>query len=301
MPRHSHVHATPPPSFPLSCASAVHWGTEELTHAGIEEPRLNAELLLAHTLSLHRSELIGVRERLVRAGEWDAFCSLVVRRASHEPTQYLTGETEFMGFRLLVQPGVLIPRPETEHIVEEAERLVSALGSTGLRVLDLGTGTGNIAIALAARIPNIHVDALEISPEAISIARRNVELHGLAERITLIEGDCFRDNWFDPANRYDLIVSNPPYISVEEFGLLPREVNIFEPPAATTDYGDGLSFYRRIALLGKSLLAERGAIVVEIAYNQGMSVPAIFTDAGFGAVRTTLDYARHPRVVTAAP
>ncbi len=301
MPRNPHVHASPPPSFPLSCASAVHWGTEELTHAGIEEPRLNAELLLAHTLALHRSELIGVRERLVRAGEWDAFCGLVVRRASHEPTQYLTGETEFMGLRLFVQPGVLIPRPETEHVVEEAERLLTAMGKDALRVLDLGTGTGNIALALAARVPNSHVDAIEISGEALSIARRNVDLHTLAERVTLIEGDCFRDNWLASGARYDLIVSNPPYISVEEFGLLPREVNIFEPPAATTDYGDGLSFYRRIALLGKSLLTGRGAIVVEIAYNQGMSVPAIFTEAGFGAVRTSLDYARHPRVVTAAP
>ncbi len=299
MPRSPGGHKTPLPQFPLDCASAVRWGTQELTHAGIDEPRLNAELLLAHSLALQRSRLVALKERVIRPEEWDTFCGMIERRSAHEPAQYITGETEFMGLRIIVQPGVLIPRPETEHVVEEAERALASMHVPSPRVLDIGTGTGNIAVALAARLPALRADALDSSRDAILLARQNVDLHKLGERITLIEGDCFRDDWYDPAARYHAIVANPPYISVEEFGLLPREINVFEPPAATTDYGDGLSFYRRIAMLGRSMLAERGAIVVEIAYNQGMSVRAIFTEAGYGAVRTVADYAGHPRVVVA--
>lgn len=267
---------------------------DHLRSLGFDEARLHAELLLAHVLGLPRIGLYLNFDRPLTAEETDHFKKLFRRRLNHEPLQYILGETEFMGLRIVVDPRVLIPRPETELLVERALAFAAGLSGGPIAILDVGTGSGNIAVALAHRLRSASVTALDVSADALRVAGGNVERH-VPGRVELVTGDLFSDVL--PQRTFDLVVSNPPYIPLEEFPRLQPEVRNFEPRLATTDEGDGLRFHRRLVHLAWNFLKPGGAFMVEIGFGQAGAVSVLFSDAGFTGVDVTPDYAGIDRVV----
>jgi release factor glutamine methyltransferase len=282
-----------------SSAAILRSGCAYLEGKGIDEFSLNAELLLCDILRSSRAALRLDPSRQLTQTEIQRYRDFLLRRAAHEPLQYILGETEFYGDRIRLSPEVLIPRPDTELLVETVLELFGDRRGTPLVLLDLGTGSGNIAIALAKRLPRTTIDAVDISRSALAVAEENVRHHRLERQITLIQADLSRFRPEDDARRYDAIVSNPPYISEAEYRLLQPEVREFEPAVALTDHADGLTFYRAIAALGRTLLTPAGAIVLEIAYNQGEKVKDILQKAGYSSMRILKDYNGNDRVVHA--
>jgi release factor glutamine methyltransferase len=271
----------------------INWGTEYFASKGIESARLNIELLLSHLLSCSRIQLYTNFDRPLTPADLAALKKLVQRRIAHEPLQYILGATSFLGYELRVDTRALIPRPETELLIEEIVH--DASQHPRRSYLDIGTGSGNIPIAIAKRVPDALVDSVDISADALALAAINVRAHRLEERCALVQGDVMSARWAPPRANYDVIVSNPPYISQYEFAELAPEIRHFEPAIATTDNADGLSFYNRIADVGTRFLAEGGKIIVEIAYNQLNDVTAIFSGRGFGRIDVRRDYAAIPR------
>lgn len=268
--------------------------TAQLTAAGLPEARFEAELLLAHLLGGGRQALYHDPQRRLRLATARAFGLAVGRRARREPLQYIIGQQEFWGLAFAVSPEVLIPRPETEHLVEVA---LERLPEDGARVLDLGTGSGCIAVALAAARPALTITATDQSRAAVAIARGNARHHGLATRIAFKPGDLF----FPVAGaRFDLIVSNPPYIPAAEIDRLQPEVR-FEPRAALAGGPDGLDFYRRVLSEARNYLTPTGAIVIEIGSGQAPTVTALANEHGYGVLTVRTDLAGIPRVLVLAP
>ena len=268
----------------------LRWTTDYFAEKGIDNPRLDAELLLAHVLELDRVGLYLNFERPLNAVELDAIRPLVKRRGQREPLQYLLGQTEFWSLPIEVSPEVLIPRADTEILVEEA--LNRADADTG-ELLDVGTGSGAIAVSLASELVDWQVTALDISPAALKIARRNAEKNGVAGRLQFLHADLVSL----PQQQYDLIVSNPPYISQSEWDDLMPEVRCFEPKAALLAEEEGLVCYRRLAEQAKDRLKPNGWLLVEIGYRQAEAVQQLFVAAGLQDVFVRDDYAGQPRVV----
>jgi release factor glutamine methyltransferase len=274
----------------------IEWATGYLAERGFEESRLHVELLLGHVLKLPRLNLYLQFDRILEASELSMFKQLFRRRVSHEPLQYILGETEFMGLSIHVDPTVLIPRPETELLVEKALACVGSAGLDSPHILDVGTGSANIAIALAHFLPSATILALDVSPESLATASANIGRHGFSN-IELLRLDILTET---PGNQqFDLIVSNPPYISIEEFPTLQEEVRRYEPGIATTDGGDGLAFHRRLAELGRSHLRVRGWLVVEIGHGQADAVRDLMLAAGLADVEVTSDFSQIPRIAAA--
>jgi release factor glutamine methyltransferase len=269
-----------------------------------ESPRTNAELLLGHALGLSRIDLYLQHDRPVTDEERERMRELLTRRLSHEPPQYITGETEFYGIPLRVTPGVPIPRPETEIVVEKAIEIAKRLArkrsdETVTRILDIGTGTGNIALALAAQLPKAVVEATDTSEEVLGLALENATRAGLADRVHPRHWDVFSDRIPSALHPpYCLVVSNPPYVADGEFDKLPREVRDFEPKSAFAGGEEGLRFYRRFAELAGRLLVEDGALVVEIGETQGETVEKILRGA-FEQTRVFPDLSGADRVIVA--
>jgi release factor glutamine methyltransferase len=300
----------------------ITWSANHLQEKKIDEPRLTVELMLAHALSMKRIQLYVNFDKPLKPEELAAFKSLFKRRLSREPVQYILGETEFMGLRFAVDPRVLIPRPETEILVEETIRLCKELRGPGVPVtlLDVGTGSGCIAVSCAKLIEGACVSAVDASPVALDAARANAERNGVS--VEFAHADIFNDEIFCPdtgeaavhepraaaaspdmrratPGAYDAIVSNPPYISRDVYETLQPEITDFEPRCAETDEGDGLSFYRRLAVVGKTLLVKDGFMAVEHAYDQQDDVMGIFSGAGWQTVIPLKDYSGNPRCVIA--
>lgn len=272
-------------------------GSDLLKENGVEESQVIAELLLAHILNCRRHDLHRLRNDSVPAEICRQFDSLIQRASSHEPVQYITGEIEFMGMSILVDRRVLIPRPETEILVEEVIRIVKDRVAPP-RILEIGTGSGNIAVALAKFLPEALIETIDTDGNALEIARKNILRHKVESTVFPSKFDIFSDSGM-PESTFDIIVSNPPYISYKEYHALPSNVRQFEPMIALTDSGDGLTFYRRIAEVSKSLSTPGGIVVVEIAYNQANDVRQIFLGAGFVAINLTRDFNGIERVLTA--
>ncbi len=215
----------------------------------ITNPRLNAEMLIADTLQTERINLYLDFEKPLTEAELDDFREKVKRRMKHEPLQYILGEAHFYGRKFKVNPSVLIPRPETELLVEKT---LEAAGNKKLetpKILEIGTGSGCISISIAAHI-NCSIDAIDINPDAINTANSNSHINGTESRINFFVSDFIKqDLHFD---KYDIVISNPPYIPADEFNTLAREINAYEPKNALTDNSDGLEFYRRIFTLYNS-------------------------------------------------
>lgn len=276
--------------------SLLQWATRYLADQGFDEPRLHVELLLARVLLCSRLQLYTNFDRRMTGEELARFKALLKRRLAHEPLQYILGETEFMGIRLAVDRRVLIPRPETELLVEKALEAMKSMDKPDVHVLDIGTGSGNIAIALATFEPRARVAAIDVSDEALQVAETNAHNNGI-ETIEFCRASVFQE--FLPERTFDVIVSNPPYISRREFSLLQPEIREYEPRVATTDDADGLTVIRRVADVAARRLHNDGFLFLEIAYNQSADATEIAERAGLHDVRVATDFAGHPRIVSA--
>ncbi len=267
----------------------LRWMTGFFEEKGIASPRLEAELLLAHTLQLDRVGLYMNYDRPLTAGELDQIRPLVKKRGQHEPLQYLLGYTEFWSRRFKVSPAVLIPRQDTEILVEEALRLAAPVGS----LLDVGTGSGAIVISLAGELPGWTLTGIDISADALAVARENAILNQVADQVELVPGDLARL----PEQRYDLIVSNPPYIARQEWVELMPEVRCHEPEIALLAENDGLYCYQELARQASTRLQPGGWLVVECGATQTEAVSRLFHDAGLIDTFVRKDYSGLPRVV----
>ncbi len=274
----------------------IQWTTQFFEKRHIENPRLNAERLLSGALGLDRVQLYLQFEKILTHRELDVFRAFVKRRISNEPLQYILGETEFMSLKFKVSPSVLIPRPDTETLVEAVLREIPE--ELPARILDIGTGSGNIAISLAHYLKASQITAVDISEEALELARENAAFNAVESRIRFIREDLFSPDFLLRLEQdFDAVVSNPPYISEEEFSTLPDEVRLFEPHTALRDGSDGLTFHRRIAELSEHLLRSGGRIYLEVGMGQAPRVAALLKEAGFDSVHTIQDLAGIERVV----
>ena len=289
------------PSKDWTVRELLEWTEDYFRRREIPSARLDAEVLLAGALGINRLDLLTREfEQLVGDEARTEFRDFVKRRGRREPVAYLTGEKEFYSLPLRVTPAVLAPRPETEHLVDEALSLIQNLPGDQLRILDLGTGSGNIAVSLAVNAPAASITAVDISPDALDVARGNAETNGVAERITFVEGDLYAAL---PANTppFDFILSNPPYIAAAEEAGLMDDVRLFEPRIAFIDGrspdGDGLGFFRAICEGLDDWLADHGTVIFETGNLQAARVGELFEAAGLKDVSITRDYAKIPRIV----
>jgi release factor glutamine methyltransferase len=255
------------------------------------EERPIAEELLAAGIENGRQEARWMVEASRGSGE--RIRGWLRRRKAGEPLQYILGDVEFYGLRLVVGPGVLIPRPETEQLVELVLRATAA---KPLRVCDLCTGSGAIALALAKERPDWSIAAVDISPDALEYARRNLDMHGLSN-VTLLQGDLM--DVFQEEERFDVIVSNPPYVSEGEYAELDATVRDWEPRLALEAGPDGLDILRRIAREGAAHLAGGGGVFCEIGETQGMAVAELFAAEGYSSCDIFRDYAGKERFLLA--
>lgn len=277
-----------------SVARVLRWAADDLRRRGNESARLDVELLLARVLGCDRIALIVQSERPLAAAELGAFRELFKRRRAGEPVAYLLGEREFFGISLRVDRRVLIPRPDSERLVEVALERTQARSMLG-SALDLCTGSGCIAIAFARKRPTWSVTACDISPDALSVASHNAHRTGAIRNLRLLEGSLF-----EPvvAERFDLITANPPYIPSGELPELPVDVRGFEPHLALDGGLDGLDLVRRIATQAIAHLEPGGLLALEIGADQGQATLELLRAGGFHDVELARDLAGRDRVVS---
>jgi release factor glutamine methyltransferase len=258
---------------------------------GIENPRLNIELLLAHLLNKKRLELYLEFERALDEPTLERLREFVRRRATGEPLQYIIGSVEFCGLEFAVDRRVLIPRPETEHLVEVT------LEQKPQRIVDVGTGSGCIAVTLAKRLPAAQVWAIDSSADALDVARANAIRHGAEKNIRFLAGNLLHAL---PAGvTVDVVVSNPPYIASGELATLPKEVRDFEPVQALVAGVDGLEAYRQLIPQAVARLAPAGCVVLELGAGQRGAVERLLSDAGCAVSSVVKDLQGHERVIVA--
>lgn len=264
----------------MTVFEALNWGTHYLKNHQIQNPRLQAELLLAYSMNLKREGLYLRFPQEIAKEEEERFKKLVLRRVAGEPLQYLLGSQEFWSILFKVDPRVLIPRPETEHLVEEAICILSKNNSKRFPlVLELGTGCGAIAISLARELKHLRIIATDLSKDAIEVAKENAKDTGVIHQITFLIGDLFE--CFSPLKRpFDLILSNPPYIKDSEIDRLAREIKDHEPLMALKGGKDGLDFYRRILSQAPKYLKEGGWLLLELGEGQAEKVSELFKSTG---------------------
>jgi release factor glutamine methyltransferase len=287
---------------PWTVRRLLEWTTSFFTRKEVDSPRLSAELLLAHVLKYPRIKLYTDYERPLGDKELAEFRALVQRASEHEPIAYLTGRAHFFNLEFEVDKHVLIPRPDTETIVENVLQLSrNSPGFEAPRILDLCTGSGCIAIAIAHHLKNAVVTATDISEAALAVAKRNLDKHALDGRVTLAQGDLYEAlaNVPDP-QPFDLIVSNPPYIPTGDIENLDRNVRKFEPRLALDGGIDGLVIHRRILQSAPDRLVPGGRIYIEIQFDQGKPIRDIVAaDERFDNVQILKDYSGHERAITA--
>lgn len=267
----------------------LRWTTGFFREKGIDNPRLDAELLIAEMLGLDRVGIYLNYDRPLTAEELATIKPLIKRRGQREPLQYLLGKTEFWSLEFKVSTAVLIPRSDTEILVEEALKKAADEGV----LLDIGTGSGAVALSFAHEKENWQVRGLDISEAALEVATENIRNHGLEDRCQCILGDLAEL----PEATFDLVVSNPPYISVAEYRDLMPEVREHEPEQALVAGVDGLDCYRKIAAQADQILKPGGWLLLEIGYQQKQVVMDLLTAAGLTEIYCRQDYASNPRVV----
>jgi len=310
------------------------WTIEYLTKKGIDQPRLSAELLLGHVLQMKRIELYTQFNKSVTSEQLERLKDLAKRAGQNEPIAYLVGKTEFYSLELDVNSDCMIPRPETELLVERAieflrarpvrnamvgdvrkttffsnvscnmlqnNKISNGAGPDAQLVFDLCTGCGCIAVAIARNYPNAQIIATDISASALKVAAENVEKYKLKDRIGLLCGDLF-----DPimpyleADKFDLIVANPPYVSADEFETLDKNVKDYEPKLALFAGADGLDIHRRIIDNAPSFLKSDGALMLEIGFAQGQAIRELLEQTGiFYKVKIEKDFHNNDRIVSA--
>ncbi len=277
-------------------ARVVKWATDDFRTRGIESPRLEAELLLGAVLGLDRIKLITESMRPLAPAELTSFKELITRRRRNEPTAYLLGKREFYGRMFAVGPGVLIPRPDTEALVETALGRTADRSMSG-RALDLCTGSGCVAITFARERPTWQVTGTDLSPDALAIAQQNALRLGAIWNMRWLGGDLFAP--LGEAERvFDLITANPPYIPAAEVETLAPTVRDFEPRLALDGGPDGLVLMRRLVAEAPRHLAPGGVLAVEIMAGTSDDVRALFAGAGLVDLEVARDYGGHDRVVS---
>jgi release factor glutamine methyltransferase len=293
----------------MDCHSLLDWTAQYLAQKGMEFPRLDAEVLLAHSLGWKRIDLYARYDQVPSDEIRKQFKALIGRRLEGCPVAYLVGRKEFFGLTLEVSPAVLIPRPESEYVVLEFLGLAKEM--PGPRVLDIGTGSGNLAVAVAHQHKGARVTAIDISPEALAIASRNAERHKVADRIHFLTGDLFEplsEPGTSPSepgalatgDRFDFILSNPPYIPHEELPNLPRGVRDFEPHQALDGGPGGFAIFDRLIAGAAQYLKAGGYLIVEIGSPQEKPARERLTKHGdYELAETIRDGSGHPRVLVA--
>ena len=272
---------------PEALKPLLEWATQRLAQAGCETPQLDARLLLQSATGLSREEMILDPSHPVEPQAAERFCAYIDRREKHEPVSRILGEREFYGRAFHITPDVLDPRPDTETLIAAALHHMPE----GARLLDLGTGSGAIAVTLLAERPDASGVATDLSPTALAVARSNAERNGVLPRLAFVEG-----RWFSPVTgRFDIIVSNPPYIPERDIAELSPDVRNFDPRLALVGGADGLDPYRAIAAGAAAHLVEEGHVLVEIGAGQAEDVEAIFAACGFRAEGRHHDLGGHAR------
>jgi release factor glutamine methyltransferase len=270
-----------------------------LLGAGIESPQIDAEVLLRRVLGIERAELYSTLDEPLNTDRQLQFQEMLLRRAGREPVAYITGRKEFWSLDFIVTRDVLIPRPETELLVEVGLKRLAHFVDKPPLILDLGTGSGVIAVCMAKERLDAGIYAVDISAAALEIARTNVKRHGVSDRVHLRQGDLFAPLGAKTRS-FDLIVSNPPYIRTGEISLLEPEIREWEPTTALDGGVDGMDIYRRIIGEAHEYLAPGGHIVLEIGADLGKTVAELFTGSDYyGQVSVYPDYAGKDRVIAA--
>lgn len=289
----------------MTVLEGIQKSADFLAKKEVDSPRLQAELLLAHVLKLPRMKLYLNFERALTEPETNTFRELVKRRAQREPLQHITGSTSFCGLEIAVNRHVLVPRPETELLAELGWTFLSTLDSQSPTALDFGTGSGCIAMALAAKSPAAKITALDISSEALEIARQNASKNNVADRVEFVQGDGFHGlagrARSDVPHSFDLIISNPPYIPSAEITTLDPEVRDFDPRGALDGGADGLDFYRRLALEARPFLKPSGRVMLEFGDGQGDVIRKIFEGEKWIVEAIREDYTQRQRILIAKP
>jgi release factor glutamine methyltransferase len=281
---------------------ALRTGIARLEQCNVPSAPLSAELLLMHILRRDRAWLYAHPEYELSPEEAGAYSQLVERRSRGVPTQYLTGRQEFWGLEIEVGPGVLIPRPETEHVIEVALKHLGQRRAQPLRIADVGTGSGCIAIALARELPRADIVAADISAVALEYARRNAARHEVADRIQFFETnllDACLELSGRPRSFFDVIVSNPPYVGRKDAVDLPREVREHEPAEALFAGDQGLDIYPALVDEAARALCPNGILVVEIGYNLAEHVRSLLSAPRWSDLMVTRDWAGIERVISA--
>ena len=286
--------------FCVTVLEVIQRSTEFLSRKGVDSPRLQVELLLAHLLNMPRLKLYLNFERALSAAELDALRDSVKRRAGREPLQHILGSTSFCGLEIGVNCDVLVPRPETELLAERGWQFLKSLvveaGSPPM-ALDFGTGSGCIAVALAVQAPSARVVAVDDSPPALTAARENATRLQVADRIEFLRGSSVDAP--APDLCFDLIISNPPYIPTDEIATLSPEVRDFDPRMALDGGEDGLQFYRMLASQAPPRLRSGGKVMVEFGDEQADAVRSIFENAGWRIESIENDLSGRPRILIA--
>ena len=298
----------------MTVLDVIQRSTEYLGKRGVDSPRLQTELLVAHLLKMPRMQLYLNFDRPLTDPELQTLRGLIRRRSQREPLQYIIGSTNFCGLEIVVNQHALIPRPETELLAAQGWQFLNQLsaargcrsvlqassqpGGTGEQsaaALDFGTGSGCLAIALAAHCAGATVCATDISAQALELARQNATRHGLDARIVFFQGDGF--NALPARTRFHLIVSNPPYIPTAEIETLQPEVKNHDPRKALDGGQDGLNFYRRLATEAEPFLADKGKMMLEFGDGQAESICALFEKQNWVVEQVVADYTQRPRIL----
>ena len=297
--------AEPPGDLPepANAGQALRWAADRLRRAGCDTPRLDTEVLLAHVMGRRREALLAHPEQILTPDEAVRFRDVVARRGARCPVAYLTGRREFLSLEFEVGPGVLIPRPETELLVEVAVSLAGR--GPGLRLADVGTGSGAVALALARLLPGAAILATDISAAALAWAARNAARllpEGPPHRVTFHPGDLLEAlEVIDPRPVLDGVVANLPYVSEADWAGLPSDVRDYEPVAGLLGGPDGLDLFRRLAAQLPDYLAPHGFVCLEVGFGQASAVRSLLEATGlFAATAAHRDLAGHERVVSAA-
>ena len=290
--------------FPDKCtvSNLIHWASKILQGHGIDSPRLDAEVILSHLLGCKRIDIYVNPDKSVEKTTVASYKRAIQKRAQRVPLQYITNHAEFMSLDFYVDERVLIPRPETELLVEAVIKRSQILSKVNEIVLvDIGVGSGNIAIALAKKIDKARIFAVDISPDALAVARINAQRHNVLNKITFLCGDLFKPlEGLGIESKVNFIVSNPPYVSSNEFNHLQKEVRDYEPYAALVSGEDGLQMFKRIIAYANTWLKPGGFIIFEVGEKQAQQVARLVEDTGcFKKPEFMKDYQHIYRIVIA--
>lgn len=278
----------------ITVLEVIKLSTEYLQKKGVESPRANAEILLAEILECKRLELYLSFDKPLAENEVQMYREFIRKRGLRIPLQYIIGNVEFYGLKFIVNENVLIPRPETELLVEKI--ISESDKSANLKILDIGSGSGNISLSIAKNLPNSNVVGIDISDGALEVAKLNAELNTLQKNIEFKLFDIMNGD-LNSLGKFDLVVSNPPYVSENDYENLEPELKNYEPKIALTDNSDGISFYNHIIEASDQLFSSRGKIYFELGMDQFTQVKKFFEQKGFSNITVTKDYSGIDRMI----